>query len=569
MTKKGKYLCLVMLLAAGELIGQGQKVSFSGASRSELFNSKLEAAEADTVTAPRRNGGYALLDLGVNVQVNEKTEVQGMFRIRNEFGGFWGANTLFSVRQLYLKGVVANSIRYQVGDIDQRMTPYTLYNNEQDMGFGSSALFSNQQNQLDYDLFYTDDNTWRQQGAAFDMGIEFKKILKEVRLYGLMSRAGVTNFTNLNDQLFGGLNIGVFTQSNTYIGFNHVNLFDLLGTAEDSSGFSNAVNTLVIGQDFKLDDHQFEFRAELGQSRSYMRNDTTMPDLDDAFWDASVNYKKKDGIYEIRLGLRNVGADFRSAGAQTKRINYQARPALYQNYTNDQIFRPFDMVDLMRDVTLYNTQLQSGLMEYNPAYGNVTPYGQATPNRAGVYGQVKLKDKKQYFDLDAQVFSGRQIRGEGTLELKNYMRSDIDATIDVQKIMETGKMAKLTIGHVMENTTRTGEADFENNDLSTSMLELGIEAELIEGLDIIASYRSLNSSGKDNYVLRNAAGEVINFPEFRTELTQTILGAGLRYRFSEKSNISAQQMFSDSQDELSPELDYNLNMFVLLFTTKF
>ena len=52
-----------------------------------------------------------------------------MFRIRNELGGFWGGGVSFNVRQLTLKGVAGNKVKYEVGDIDLKMTPYTLFNN--------------------------------------------------------------------------------------------------------------------------------------------------------------------------------------------------------------------------------------------------------------------------------------------------------------------------------------------------------------------------------------------------------------------------------------------------------
>ena len=53
-------------------------------------------------TAPKRAGGYALLDLGIKINPNSNTEVMGMLRINNEYGGFWGGGVTFDVRQLYV-----------------------------------------------------------------------------------------------------------------------------------------------------------------------------------------------------------------------------------------------------------------------------------------------------------------------------------------------------------------------------------------------------------------------------------------------------------------------------------
>ena len=48
------------------------------------------------------NRWYALLDLGIKINPNSKTEILGMFRINNKFGGFWGGGVSFDVRQLYI-----------------------------------------------------------------------------------------------------------------------------------------------------------------------------------------------------------------------------------------------------------------------------------------------------------------------------------------------------------------------------------------------------------------------------------------------------------------------------------
>ena len=80
------------------------KFTVNGAARSIYFADVLEQelAEPDTVTPPRQNSGHALADIGVNIRPSEDLEIQGMVRIRNDFGGFWGAGVTFDIRQLYL-----------------------------------------------------------------------------------------------------------------------------------------------------------------------------------------------------------------------------------------------------------------------------------------------------------------------------------------------------------------------------------------------------------------------------------------------------------------------------------
>ena len=39
----------------------------------------------------------------------------------------------FDVRQLYVRGVANDIFRYQIGNIDYKLTPYTFYNHNQDI----------------------------------------------------------------------------------------------------------------------------------------------------------------------------------------------------------------------------------------------------------------------------------------------------------------------------------------------------------------------------------------------------------------------------------------------------
>ena len=77
----------------------------------------------------------------MNIRPSEDLEIQGMVRIRNDFGGFWGAGVTFDIRQLYLKGVLNKVVRYQLGDINYQLTKYTLYNNDQELYDLSPVLF--------------------------------------------------------------------------------------------------------------------------------------------------------------------------------------------------------------------------------------------------------------------------------------------------------------------------------------------------------------------------------------------------------------------------------------------
>ena len=96
-----------------------RKITFVGAARAQFYGDHYQSySEEDTVTTAKLNSGNTLVDLGINIRPNPQMEIQGMVRVRNDYGGFWGAGVSFDVRQLYVKGVAGGIVRYQLGDIN-------------------------------------------------------------------------------------------------------------------------------------------------------------------------------------------------------------------------------------------------------------------------------------------------------------------------------------------------------------------------------------------------------------------------------------------------------------------
>ena len=142
-----------------------------------------------------------------------------MFRIRNDFGGFWGSGVTFSVRQLYLKGVVGDVLRYQVGDLNLKQTPFTLYNHNADRIDSLPAIFNLQTQIVQYERFYK-KNTWRQQGVNLDFGFKFAKYIHELYFSGYTTRLQATDFGIIPDRLMSGVSVNLSQSKHLKVGFN-------------------------------------------------------------------------------------------------------------------------------------------------------------------------------------------------------------------------------------------------------------------------------------------------------------------------------------------------------------
>ncbi|MGB0431545.1 MAG: hypothetical protein ACPGLV_13810, partial [Bacteroidia bacterium] len=105
-------LLLIFLSVSVSAIAQDttRKVWLSGAARGVVYGDRYSPTDSvDNVTPNRLNSGHTMVDLAANIKPNRNTYINATLRVRNDYGGFWGGGVTFDLRQLYVKGVVANT----------------------------------------------------------------------------------------------------------------------------------------------------------------------------------------------------------------------------------------------------------------------------------------------------------------------------------------------------------------------------------------------------------------------------------------------------------------------------
>lgn len=547
-----------------------KKVDFIGGARTYISNNQLAVSDSlpDTTTVKRNSGGYSLIDLGVNITPNKSTEIMGMIRIRNAYGGFWGSGVTFDVRQLWVKGIIGNVIRYQVGDINLKQTPFTLYNHNEDRLLKNPDIFSLQSDIVDYERFYI-KNTWRQQGASVDFGFNFAKYIKEITFNGFVTRMNMTNFFDVPERLFGGGNVQLIQSKNLRLAYHYTNIFDVVGTVLDSNAFNNRVQSGTLAYNTDLNNWNLRADAEIGNSREFSTRDTLAPDLQDFFVNASVTVTSKKNKSFLKVGYLNVGPDFRSAGAQSKRINHTALPDYYNRYGNDQRVRSLTLFDVMRNENIYNTSISSNLMAYNPIINNVLPYGMATFNRKGFYAQVNYAHPKEWFSVNVENYTLGEIRGQGTKTLKSYLLNKADATLNIDKMLNSKRLFKITGGFAMQNTTRKSDLDYEKIDLASTNINAGISYELFKQFDILGGAMLLNAKGNEYAAERNKYGEILDFVTYNVDTKQNIYAAGLRFRFTDKIYLGTFYQQFQYKNNLKKFDNYNINQLLIIYNMTF
>ena len=565
------YILIALLMIANLSWAQNKKIWVSGAARAVMYGDEYNTdAENDTTTVRKTQGGHALVDLGVNIQPSKNLLIQGMVRIRNDYGGFWGSGVTFDVRQLYIKGILGGFLKYQLGDINYKLTNYTFSNNVGLINKYDGVITGVPLEQIQYDLFYTDDNTWRQQGAAVDFALEFDEIINEAQFNLFTTRVMATDFNTQDDRLYSGGSVTFIQSKKLKFGGQFANLYDYAGTSNSTIYLRNPVYTGVAEVNHTIKNTQLRAALETGMSKLEWEGSPTAPVLEDYFYDLNVKaIWDKKGV-SVTAGYRNVGPNFRSAGAQTMQINYQRAPAAYQRYGNEQNVRAISMMDVYRDASLYRTQITPGLMAYDPRYDNATPYGRATPNRKGLDVLIDYEDlqKRWKVEGDAELLS--DVIGEGTSALKNYTTASAMAELRINKLMKWKDRKFWISGRFgMQDTKRSGDQSYENVDLATRFQDFNLTATVFGDLDFIAQYRFWQTKGNELVAERNEYSQIIDFAEYSSDYNESLLGAGLQYAFSKKTNLRFMwQTFTWDDTELLTQ-SYNMNTWNLYFTMKF
>jgi hypothetical protein len=252
------------------------------------------------------------------------------------------------------------------------------------------------------------------------------------------------------------------------------------------------------------------------------------------FFELDNKYIKKDSILFLNVGYRYVDPDFRSSGAQTRRLDYVAgnNNTIYPIYTNMSLIRPPSVFDFVSDDQLYNQDLSSILMVFNPIYSNVLPYGDATPNRNGIYLKARINNNNKAFLSKINAGFFKEVIGQGTLEKRNFGLLKGAFKINFHRWLNWEKEISLSASSEWELTRRGGESVSSLN-LFSQQMNTSVNAELIKKLFIQASYKQFNANGNEFLTQRDNYGNITYFTLTQIDQKDHMLSFGMLYKFRE------------------------------------
>jgi len=572
---KKHYLYIITLLFSfSAAFAQDGKVTFNGVSRSIIQNNTITGnlTQNDTTNAKQLFSGYTLLDLGFNIKPNKNTQIISVVRLRNEFGGMYGAGVKFDIRQLTAKGVIGKAFKYQVGDIWMKQSALTFRNNTEETKVNEAEIFKISRQINYYENFYTTDNEWRMQGIQGEFGLNFDEVIKEITVTGFLTRNRPYQYATDGTKIFSGARLRVMQSKYLTVAGNYMSNFDIKDFVSDINLVTNKVANVNIKGTIPLyENNDIILNADLGQSQLNFKNFSGLeasPNKTDGFneIEGGVNLKKIGLV--AKIGFRQVGLNYYNPAAQTKRIRFDAMPTYFGKMGNKGATtnRQISAMDIIRDELIYNQTLSGTLMAYNPLYGNVTQYGTATPNRSGIYVDAELKQKA--FSLFAKINSSSELKGDGTENKRSFSQTVFGGNLNIDKLVGLKRKLLVHAGYQGENTTRSGEA-YQSIDFKSSLIEAGLEWEFAKDLDFLIGAKLISGKGNEFLAVRDKFNSIQSYKLYSANVEQQLLGFGVRYRFAKNIDLTINSQMFTYSDKANNQKDYGINQVYMLFNLQF
>ena len=560
------YLYYLSSLMLFPILAQSQvksKLWYDGNARVMYNRDALEGTlkETDTVSARSNGGGFTILDLGLHFTPVDDIEIFSEIRLKNDFGGMWGNKSYVELRRLTAKGVVNNKIAFSVGDIYLKQTKFTLYNYEQELSEYEPSVFKFYRDFVNYENYYQ-SNYWRLQGVQTNFSYNMYNFIEQLDFDGFTARIRGLEWLGKPELLMLGGSAVVKLSNKINLGSHYVNTFEILSSSNGTVAYYNPVLNTQLSYSGTLKDIPYKMLLEGGFSKRGWDGDSLAPEIKGYFTKASIHSKTKKG--EINFGFRYVDTDFRSIGAQTRRIDYNTTTTTYPYYSNNYMQRKVSLLDVMSDPNVYNQNLSTSLMNYSPMYSCVSPYGDATPNRIGITAEVENFNLTDYLSVKVQAQYFSEIIGQGTTNKRSFNKSALHSLLSLDKLLSLKNSFDLEGSINLETVKRDGE-DFEKIDFNSLLYSSSISYELMKNLKIIAGAKVFYAEGNEFIAERDMYDQINDYSNNTYDSKETILIGGIQHHFTDDIYFTMQYNQFNVLEKTNTYDEFSMGRLIFMF----
>ena len=556
------FLGLVPVLSHGQI---SQKVWYDGNSRAMFYRDALsgDLKDVDTTSTRSEGEGYTAIDLGMHFTPNDEIEIFSEIRIKNDFGYMWGSGAYVDLRRLSVKGILNDRISFNLGDMYLKQTVFTLNNFGQELSKYEPSVFQAYRDLIEYENFYL-DSYWRMQGLQSNFSYTFYNAIRSVEADFFASRVrGVEWLGEPELLMLGGTSL-VKLESGLSLAVNHVNSFEVQSSSLDTATYYNPVTNVQIKYAKKTSSLTYRLSLDVGGSvRGWKKNnETTVFETSGGFVKGKIKAVGK--TLKSSLSFSYVDPDFRSAGAQSRRVNYISAPSSYAYYTNNTLLRPVSLMDITTDPNIYSHRLSTSLMQYNTLYSAVSPYGEATPNRAGASVLLDYKNNEGSILTSADVAFFQEVIGQGTEEKRSLFSSGLSIAAHIDKMTPLKNKTVLEASVSSEGVSRGG-SELESISFNSLLLSAGLSYELFKNLKLIWGVKSFSGKGNEVGAQRDEYDQVVGYQLLDFDSKEDIMMLGLQYNFTNDIYFSLQTNQIAIDDKTSDISQLSLSRIYFMF----
>jgi hypothetical protein len=475
-------------------------VYFNGLGRAIVTNDMLKGPvlDNDVLTPRKATGGYTLFDLGINAQPDSTIRASVILRVRNEFGGFYGDGASLRFRQLRLDGIIAKAIKYDIGDIDVQLSPYTVFNFDESYHKYEAGIFAQRRSIVHYENFNF-GNKWRVQGVQGASDLKFKSFIENLHIKAFASRIKNADFltSSYPDRLLMGGRLEVKQSQFLKVGGNFSRTVDVEFAPNPNLTFLNSDNKVGTGDariDLGNETFSFSIFGEAGASvTSLDRNfDNFSRKTNGSFYDAGLSAGHKPLGIKSFLSYKSVSENFHSPAAQTRRIYDRGVPSIFPDYRPNgnltsrtpSLLDRYGDEELVRNQRLRNVTIFDTLMVFDPRFNNISPYGAATPNRQGLSVGAEFGGTEKLLSADVKADFLKELAGTDSTGTRNFTGISGGVSLNVHQLLDWNKSIVFSIGGRNERTSRTSDTS-RSIGLSSTLADIGLTVEFIKDFDLL------------------------------------------------------------------------------------
>lgn len=564
-------LTLLAVCSYMDLLAQ-ETVYFSGVGRA-LFSDESLVDQSNNLSEKKASGGYTMFDLGIYAEPDEILRASVILRQRTEFGGFFDNGSSLEFRQMQLEGLINKRIKYEIGDIYLDHTKYTLWNEETVSNEFESDLFSIRRDIVNYENFIV-DNQWRMQGFNTSAQlVKFEKGIESIGFRAYGGRTRPTDFETIPDRYFYGGKVDLKQSKSFRIGANLSGVSDIAGTVEAASvEYKNVVYTTDFEYTLEKGEKlKFGFLGEIGASKFSLSReaDTTANEFSDYFYDLGAEAEYKPLGLTFGLSYRDVGFNFNSPMAQSRRIGAPTDIALsHFSLLNDEATaRPYTLYDgFTQESNLYNQSISTTLMDYYMQYDIVEPYGDATPNRKGLTINAERGDDESVWKAKVEVDLLTEGVSEGDSLLKtkrSFTKIQGGLVFNINKLFDLEKAIVLTSGLRLETSTRG------TSTLSGSLIDLGLDVEVFKKFHLLTGAKMFAVEGTEIQTGRDELNQIVSYSPVSFDEKQNVYAVGISYIFDKKAYFSLQSNWVGYKDATIETTQFDFKQLFMVYGLKF